>query len=262
MVWSANEWEERFDVEYNNITSNQAPGLNTHEKSVFLTKGQDEILKNYFNPKGNKYQEGFDGNQKRQIDFSAITSVSVMPTAASPLYNPLFDTRDESKSVALPSDVWMIVNERVTVTRNSTSVGLTVKPVTYEEYDRMMCKPFKRPVRYQAWRLINNDVTNRSDLIVGPKDVITEYRVRYIRRPKPIIIGDLDGLTIDGYEWGGAETPNPAVDGEIYGDKPCELDPILYEEILQRAVELAKVAWTATGNDNVQQVVQAGQRSE
>ena len=42
----------------------------------------------------------------------------------------------------------------------------------------------------------------------------------------------------------------------------CELDPILHEDILQRAVELAKVAWTATGQDNAQMVLQAGQRSE
>jgi hypothetical protein len=42
----------------------------------------------------------------------------------------------------------------------------------------------------------------------------------------------------------------------------CELDPILHEDILQRAVELAKIAWTATGNDNAQMVMAAGQRSE
>jgi len=39
---------------------------------VFLTKAQDEIVKAYFNPKTNKVQEGFDGNEKRQIDFSMI----------------------------------------------------------------------------------------------------------------------------------------------------------------------------------------------
>lgn len=66
------EFSNEFDVLYNNIMSNQAPGLDEYEKSVFLTKAQDEIVKNYFNPKGNKYQEGFDGNEKRQIDFSMI----------------------------------------------------------------------------------------------------------------------------------------------------------------------------------------------
>jgi hypothetical protein len=31
---------------------------------------------------------------------------------------------------------------------------------------------------------------------------------------------------------------------------------------VQRAVELAKIAWTQTGQDNTQAVIQAGQRSE
>lgn len=59
---------------FNNITSNQAPGVNEYEKSVFLTKAQDEIVKNYFNPKskGNTVQEGFDDTAKRQADFSGI----------------------------------------------------------------------------------------------------------------------------------------------------------------------------------------------
>lgn len=75
---SVEEMDNMFDVLYNNITSNQAPGLNAYEKSVFLTKGQDEILKNYFNPKskGNNTQEGFDDSVKRQVDFSMLTTVA------------------------------------------------------------------------------------------------------------------------------------------------------------------------------------------
>lgn len=66
------EFSAEFDVLYNNITSNQAPGLDEYEKSVFLTKAQDEILKAYFNPKGNKLFEGFDDSTRRQIDFSNL----------------------------------------------------------------------------------------------------------------------------------------------------------------------------------------------
>jgi len=32
------EFSNQFDVLFNNITSNAAPGLNEYEKSVFLTK--------------------------------------------------------------------------------------------------------------------------------------------------------------------------------------------------------------------------------
>ena len=48
------EFSNEFDVLYNSITSNQAPGLDEYEKSVFLTKAQDEIVKSYFNPRLNK----------------------------------------------------------------------------------------------------------------------------------------------------------------------------------------------------------------
>ena len=66
------EFSKEFDILYNNIMSNQAPGLSEWEKSVFLTNAQLEILKNYFNPAGNKYQQGFDDSSKRQIDFSNV----------------------------------------------------------------------------------------------------------------------------------------------------------------------------------------------
>ena len=54
------EFSNEFDVLYNNIMSNQAPGLDEYEKSVFLTKAQNELIKNYFTSTqgGNKYQEG------------------------------------------------------------------------------------------------------------------------------------------------------------------------------------------------------------
>lgn len=242
---SVEEMDNMFDVLYNNITSNQAPGLNAYEKSVFLTKGQDEILKNYFNPKskGNTTQDGFDGNAKRQVDFSMLTSVE---TKSSDFENPLFDTRENSKSVGLPSKLMFAINEVVEVTRNDKPVILQVIPIKFDEYSRLMCKPYKRPLKYQAWRLTNNNISNKADIVIGPSDTLTKYTIRYVRRPNPIIVSDLDGLSIEGKST----------------VTECELDPILHEEILQRAVELAKVAWTNTGQDNLQAVMQAGQRSE
>lgn len=242
---STNEFSDIFDVLYNNITSNQAPGLSEYEKSVFLTKGQDEILKNYFNPKskGNTIQDGFDGNAKRQVDFSMLTSVE---TKSSDFENPLFDTRENTKSVGLPSKLMFAINEVAEVTRNDKSVILQVIPIKFDEYSRLMCKPYKRPLKYQAWRLTNNNTSNKADIVIGPSDTLTKYTIRYVRRPNPIIVSDLDGLSIEG--------KSTATE--------CELDPILHEEILQRAVELAKVAWTNTGQDNLQAVMQAGQRSE
>ena len=249
---SAEEMDNMFDVLYNNITSNQAPGLNAYEKSIFLTKAQDEILKNYFNPKskGNNVQEGFDGSVKRQVDFSMLTKVATITQSDSG--DALFDPRTNSKSIILPDRMMYAINEMVFVGRNMSGstvpipVTLQVIPIKFDEYSRLMCKPYKRPLKYQAWRLINNATKNKADIIIGPGDTFISYVIRYIERPTPIVVSDLDGLTIE----------------DKTGTTECMLDPILHEEILQRAVELAKVAWTNTGQDNLQAVLQAGQRSE
>ena len=246
------EWLDRFDLLYNNVTSNQAPGLTVWEISVFCTKAQDEILKNYFLPQSNPKQAGYDDNQKRQIDFSSLT-VAAEISQGEP---PLFDKRTNTQSITLPEDIMVIINEMTNVLRNGAIVPLVTVPIKYDEYARRMSKPFKRPVKNQAWRLIIHDTKNKADLIIGPSDVFKSYDIRYVKQPKPIILDNLDGLTINGYEFDG-----PGATGSKRA-KGCELDPMLHEEILQRAVELAKVAWTATGNDNIQAVIQAGQRSE
>jgi hypothetical protein len=49
--------------------------LDEYEKSVFLTIAQDDIIKGYFNPKGNKFIEGYGDNPKRDIDFSRLIKV-------------------------------------------------------------------------------------------------------------------------------------------------------------------------------------------
>ncbi|MCI5629004.1 MAG: hypothetical protein MR840_02665 [Solobacterium sp.] len=56
------EFNTEFDVLYNNIASNGAPGINEYEKSVFLTKAQNELIKAYFLKVSNKLQSGYDDN--------------------------------------------------------------------------------------------------------------------------------------------------------------------------------------------------------
>jgi len=54
------EFSNEFDILYNNIASNQAPGIDEYEKSVFLTKAQRQIVKAYFEGMLNKSVKGFD----------------------------------------------------------------------------------------------------------------------------------------------------------------------------------------------------------
>lgn len=234
------ELSNEFDVYYNNITSNQAPGLDEYEKSVFLTRGQDDVLKAYFDPRTNKPQQGYDGSEIRQIDFSMVTVVKDYTNFTS----AIFDPRPNNKSVVLEKDILMLINEQLIVTRDGKTEYLQVVPVMYDEYRRLMSKPYKRPLKFQAWRLLNtSEGSNKSDLIIGPNDTLTKYSIRYVKRPRPIILSDLEG--------------NLSIDGQTSAQE-CELDPILHREILQRAVELAKASYTG----DLQSQVALGQTSQ
>lgn len=239
------EFSNEFDVLYNNIMSNQAPGLDEYEKSVFLTKAQSEILKNYFNPKGNKYQEGFDDSEKRQIDFSTLIRVA-KPTAYSGVSYTKFD--DRSQLFQMPSDILFVLNETAMNTVDGTKRLINIVPINFDEYSRIMSKPYKQPLKNQGWRLFQSigEVNFISEIITKSGSTVTDYKLRYVRRPKPIILTNLT----DTYS-------NVSIEG-LTEVTECELDPILHPEILQRAVELAKAAYTG----DIKSIVELGQRSE
>lgn len=237
---NVSEFSNSFDVIYNNLMSNAAPGINEYEKSVLLTKAQDEVLKNYFNPKGNKYQEGFDGSAKRQIDFSGLISVK-----EGTLLNGQagFDLR--AKIYRMPEDVFLIINETLT-----TDTGVKqVVPISFDEYSRLMSKPYKEPLKYQAWRLVTEGSGSDNiivELIPHSGETVSKYTIRYVRRPKPIVLVDL-----------ASEYGDVSING-VSTISECELNPLIHEEILQRAVEMAKIVYTGDANG----LLQAGQRSE
>lgn len=117
-----------------------------------------------------------------------------------------------------------------------------IVPINYKEYDREMSKPYAQPLKKQAWRLFQNQATGfdiNTELIprfnVGPKDAngdhnLSEvwdqftYIIRYVKRPRPIILESLPHeLEIDGER----------------EESSCELNPIIHMDILNKAVELA-----------------------
>lgn len=233
------EFSNQFDILYNNIMSNAAPGINEYEKSVLLTKAQDEILKNYFNPQGNKYREGFDGSAKRQIDFSGLISVAECTLLSGAGFDP------RAKIYRMPEDVFLIMNETLT-----TDTGVKqVVPISFDEYSRLMSKPYKEPLKYKAWRLVTEGSGSDNvvvEVIPHSGETVSKYTVRYVRRPKPIVLVDL-----------ASEYGDVSING-VSTISECELNPLTHEEILQRAVELAKIVYTGDANG----LLQVGQRSE
>lgn len=364
------EFSNEFDVLYNNIMSNQAPGLDEYEKSIFLTKAQEELVRDYFNSRNVKNAQGFDDSQKRQYDFSTLLSSITLPdfidtyralsVHGSVIYNTIFDSR--AKIYIAPSDLFLVINESI---EDSAKRRYSVLPISYDEYNRLMLKPYGFPLKRQAWRIISdrtsslvgwggkqvdsatflfkskyfktieiyislssNDYISKPNVIEGdnivrismyipinnlvhywntylvdnsalkkagldkyiyplnqetgnfPSSGITEptsftiniapaimesgavvsapifeiigrftgdieYKMRYIKTPKPIILANLsdiqEGLSINGY--------NTVTE--------CELPLNTHQEILQRAVELAKASYQG----DLSSVIQTGNAS-
>ena len=110
-----------------------------------------------------------------------------------------------------------------------------------------MSKAYTKPLRKQAWRLFNNTSVGFdvwSEII--PRETIAngdiskwKYVIRYVKRPRPIILESLAGtdLSIDG----------------VTAETSCELNPILHMDILLKAVELAAASRGLRTNQQTRQ---------
>lgn len=315
----AEEFSQEFDILYNNISSNQAPGLTEYEKSVFLTKAQDEIIKNYFTgkPNGNKYQEGIEDSAKRYSDFSCLITIATI-NAQDSATNTI-DSRGQI--VGLPTNLMISLNEKFIINDKAKDIAqYQVIPITLAEYQRLMSKPSNDPLKRQVWKLMGNSSSGNGsvEIISHWKDLRGEGSanklvIRYIRKPYPIILEDLSEqkLTINGQTkpygsiftkyskrptdssnanyyityvdndgntqlyseisteavittWSSTDidskltTLNNGATSAPQGQEACELAKELHPEILQRAVELAKVFYAGQPAD----VINSGQRSE
>ena len=148
------EFSTEFDVLFNNVTSNQAPGLNEYEKSVFLTKAQAQLVNEYFNQRTDGFGGGFDGSQKRQYDFSSITRIENLFEVNS--FGERITSTEKldrrSKVFLFPQDYFLAVNEIL----SDDKWQYSVTPISHSEYQRLMLKPYNFPVKRGAWRIITN----------------------------------------------------------------------------------------------------------
>ena len=252
---STEEFSNAFDTalasyshkaEFGDQASYADVALDEYEKSIFLTQAQDNIVKSYFNGR-TSVDGGFDDSTRRQIDFSSlitVTSIEETKDASITCFDPrgkMFKLPSNDSDSSETSSVLFMLNEQIRIKKgNSIVATLVVVPISYKEYDRLMSKPFAQPLKKQAWRLFqgsSDDYTIVTELILkqsilddlsktegNEPNKTLEYYIRYIRRPRPIILENLaDGLKIDGTS----------------KKTDCELNPILHIDILEEAVRLA-----------------------
>lgn len=237
------EFSNEFDILYDSIASASAPGLDEYEKSVFLTKAQLELVKEYNGPI-NKYKDSFEGSDKRRADLrELVTDYSVKP-------EPYTKGVDAGSQIAkLPADMFLIKWETGFYTKPGCSKQtVVIRPIKYDEYNEKKRNPFRRPNKNDGFRLDIQSEAGVKVVELVTTEPLDSYHIRYVKYPSPIILADLGGisnleaLTIDG----------------IDKRTECKLDGELHREILDRAVELAMVAYKQEG---LSAQVQLGQRN-
>ena len=232
---SNDEFNLEFDVMYNNITSNQAPGLNEYEKSVFLTHAQEDIVMSLY---GNTAtSESFESSEKvrRFLDNLIVTKEYNNTDAVKGV-----GINSNSKFFQLPDNLAFITLEQIIYSGNTcfkdTNKRASVIPVKQDEYNNIKDNPFRGVTLYKALRLEVAPTKDTSDKEHSTVEIISKYPIekyiiRYIRKPQPIVLVDLPaGISING----------------VNVETECELNSLLHKSILERAVLLAKAVWQST----------------
>lgn len=228
---NVNEWSLEFDQMYQNITSNQAPGLTEYEKSVRLTRAEWDVQVMLY-----KGQLGQSFEETEEMTHY-LNSVVKQYEATSPEASASHIV-SSSKVFKLPGDMLFRTLEVCKIDRGGCgSVDAIVVPVTQDEYWRTSRDPFKKQNANRVLRLSYGtaqesssglEVSQYSELVSDYP--IQSYTVRYVKKPEPIILVDLE----DGY----------TIDGETKA-KTCKLPEALHQLILTEAVKAAKAIWNA-----------------
>lgn len=218
--------------------------FNEYEKSVYLTKAQEELVIELYNGK-NPYVDSFESTEelRRYLDGLVKTKIYWNPEDSEEpsddegeyIISDLYPLTKDSKFVKLPDDLSFITLEQVQFSdeklgcyNNSTA---DVYPVTQDEYNRIIRNPFRGPTKRRVLRID----TGNNIVELASKFNIKTYLIKYLSKPSPIILEDL---------------PNDLSIRGVSEKTPCELNENLHNTILKRAVQLALQSKTINTKDN------------
>lgn len=183
-----------------------------YEKSIFLTKAQEQIILEL-------YQELEQSEENRKYLSNLIKTGNYVPVREHD--DTLINNTFKSYKVEIEDSVLFMIYEQCTLSDENNCINgriVSVVPTIHDDLDKVLKNPFKSPNNRKVIRL---DFDNKIELI--SKYNISNYKVRYLKKPNPIILVKLEDLNIDKKQ----EVSNG------------ETNPILHERIVQRAVQLA-----------------------
>lgn len=159
------EFSIEFDVLYNNISSNQAPGLTEYEKSIFLTQAQESLVVELY--KGS-LGDSFENTEEVTRYLSSLVKTT------------------PSEDYTIPEDCLFIVS--VTDSDNN----MVIAPTTHDRAIKEKKNPFKNNTERLLYLSERNKIILLGDL---PNSTIN---ISYLSKPTPIILEHLNDFTING----------------------------------------------------------------
>jgi hypothetical protein len=208
-----------------------------HEKSVFLTQAQEEIVISLYSGK-NPYGESFEQTEELRRYLAPLLEEAELRPIESSNGKPI-GMGSNSTFFTLPNGanrlpaVWFITYESVAISNGKceSMTSMDVYPVRQDEYNKIKKNPFRGANDRRALRL---------DLSEGNVEIICKYPVssyylRYLRKPNPIVLSAMDA--------------DAAIEG-VTTPTECELPESLHQRILDRAVIMALQSKGININEN------------
>lgn len=239
----ANEMKFAFMLKHDSMFEFATPAYDDRQISWLLTTAQNRVfLDKYYTP-SNKYQRGFEADEKRRRDLEQLIKQDVW-VSTTPTPGPPNLSRSASQNGVHPNgtffdlpDGFLYAIEEAVVTSSISNKEVPVRPVTHDQYMSNINNPFKRPYSNMVWRMDYSRQTDASGDLEGytptgtfatPKrtelitdgSTISKYRLRYLRFPPAIVVDEFDPTK----------------------QKHCILDETLHELIIDEAIKIASAS--------------------
>lgn len=226
-------YNESFDLN----TLDKGLSFGEYEKSIFLTRAQDELVLSFYSGK-NSYNEGFENTEevRRYLSQLVVTAKIREDKKES---ETLEKIHPNSHFFRLPKDLWFITYESLQLIESdnpcTSNASIEVQPVTQDELHKLLKNPFRGVTQRRALRL---DISEGRVEIISALNNISSYTVRYVKEPLPIILDNFsEEIDIKGN----------------HNIMECELHPALHKTILDRAIQLAITSKAVSGGVKQQQ---------
>lgn len=194
------ELSNEFDVIVNSYDNSQSLVFNEYEKSIYLTKAQEYIIKDLY--------RNYEGTEELNSYLKTL------------IKDKTYTIKDSTNiELDYPDNFLYILKEYANINTTCKSNNrVDVLPITQDEYNEVVENPF-RGSKSKVLRLEENKIKLITDL------PIISYTMTYLSNPSPIILIDLpNGLTIN---------------NESRKSTTIETSESIHREILDKAVQLA-----------------------